>query len=138
MPLFLFYFPTGLFFIGGAAILYLNSLQNQQNSVSPFIDKPEPLDSRPLTFPNPTPTRPEIETYPKPNDRSFDPNAINRSKDFGDIGKICRNLGFPANRPLFSPNDINKGRNFDLLLPHIFLSGDETGSYTNQHESGRT
>jgi RHS repeat-associated protein len=91
----------GLFLLGSAAILLLNSLQNQQNSVSPFIDKPEPLDPGPLTFPNPTPPRPEIETYPKPKDR--DPNAINRGKDFGDIGKICRNLGFPLTSPLFPP-----------------------------------
>jgi len=108
--------------VGGVSfLLSLQPSQNQQNSVSPFIDKPEPPDPRPFTFPNPTPTRlPEIETYPN---HISDPNAINRGKDFGDIGKICQNLGFPLNSPS-SPNDINKGRNFDLLLPHIFLSKD--------------
>jgi RHS repeat-associated protein len=110
----------GLFLLGAAAILYW---QNQQNSVNPFIDKPEPLDPRPSAFPNPTQS--EIDSpFPKPQPTStFDPNANNRGKDFGDIGKICQNLGFPLNSPS-SPNDINKGRNFDLLLPHIFLSKD--------------
>jgi uncharacterized protein RhaS with RHS repeats len=90
----------GLFFIGAAAILYW---QNQQNSVNPFIDKPEPLDPRPSAFPNPTQS--EIDSpFPKPQPTStFDPNANNRGKDFGDIGKICRNLGFPLNPPLFPP-----------------------------------
>jgi RHS repeat-associated protein len=54
----------GLALIGAAAI-YLNSLQNQQNSVSPFIDKPEPLDPRPSAFPNSTQS--EIDSpFPKP------------------------------------------------------------------------
>ncbi|MCA6564983.1 MAG: hypothetical protein IM559_12415 [Pseudanabaena sp. M151S2SP2A07QC] len=90
----------GLFFIGAAALLYW---QNQQNSVNPFIDKPEPLDPRPSAFPNPTQS--EIDSpFPKPQPTStFDPNANNRGKDFGDIGKICRNLGFPLDRPLFPP-----------------------------------
>jgi RHS repeat-associated protein len=90
----------GLFLLGAAAILYW---QNQQNSVNPFIDKPEPLDPRPSAFPNPTQS--EIDSpFPKPQPTStFDPNANNRGKDFGDIGKICRNLGFPLNPPLFPP-----------------------------------
>jgi hypothetical protein len=126
------YAVGGLLLIGAAAIHYFNPLQNQPNSVSPF-DNPESPYPRSLTFPNPTPARPETEIFPEPDWRSFDPNAINRRKDFGDIGKICRNLGFSLHPDLFSPNDINKGRTFDRFLPRIFLSIKEVEIDSNKY-----
>jgi RHS repeat-associated protein len=94
--------------VGGVSfLLSLQPSQNQQNSVNPYYDErifdPNEINrGKDFDFGDIV-KQGIIDVFPNPDNRRFDPNEINRGKDFGDIGKICRNLGFPLNPSLFPP-----------------------------------
>ncbi|WP_425218295.1 RHS repeat-associated core domain-containing protein [Tumidithrix helvetica] len=111
----------GIFLVGGAIIYY--STRRNSGSTSDFGGAPELFNDVEglgkrlggftnsagigfpggmLTFPIPQESRPTI--YISPSGRYSDPNAINRGRDFEDIGGICSvPQGFPIPQPLFPP-----------------------------------
>ncbi|CAN1210287.1 hypothetical protein TUMEXPCC7403_08840 [Tumidithrix helvetica PCC 7403] len=111
----------GIFLVGGAIIYY--STRRNSGSTSDFGGAPELFNDvgglgkslggftnsagigfpgGMLTFPIPQESRPTI--YISPSGRYSDPNAINRGRDFEDIGRICSiPQGFPIPQPLFPP-----------------------------------